>query len=245
MKHRSRHAVEIAASPAMRRKKVADGPGRLLLRACALLAGLLLAAGCASKQGASPASRPGEGIAEYRQIAADAQKAMRAALDSLAEVSAQSNRCPPEVLSRFSSEVRRLQVDSIKVRARSQAMLARGDDYFEHWHQNLANVKDPDRRALAQKNRPALQEAFRSVKLRSQDAHEAFQPFLSNLRKVRNALEKAPESVGAGGTREWMASAAASGAQVERCLADIQRELDSMTAMVTPPGNLSKSSNAR
>ena len=209
--------------------------------ACAFLAGLLLVAGCASKEGGRSAIRPGEGIAEHRQIATEAEKAMRAALNSLAAVSAQSNQCAPAVLSAFSEQVQRLQVDSLKLRARSQAMQARGDAYFERWHEYLARVKDPRMRALAQKQRPALEEGFRKVKAWSQEGHEAFQPFLAGLRKVRNALEKDPASLSAGEIREWMTSARANGEHVERCLVSIQRELDSMKALLTLPGSTSQS----
>src|SRR6516165_10649073 len=73
------------------------------------LAAAVLVAGCASKDHTNQTTqspRSGTGIAEYRQVATNAQAAVRAALASLATVSAQTNRCGPDVLSAFSAEVR-------------------------------------------------------------------------------------------------------------------------------------------
>jgi hypothetical protein len=165
---------------------------------------------------------------------------MRAALASLANVSAQSNQCPPEVLSACSTEMQRLQVESMPLRVRAQAMQARGEAYFERWHEHLAQVKDPEVRALAEQNRPALEERFRKIKAITQDAREALGPFQANLRKVRNALESDPASIGASSTREWMATAKAEGERVERYLGEIVGQLDSMRGLITPAGGRSK-----
>src|SRR3974390_2904013 len=142
---------------------------------------VLLAVGCASKAPALASPRPGSRIAEYRQVTKTAQKAVAAALDALAAVSAQSKRCSPEVLTNFSAEVTRLQVESLQVRARSEALQARGDDYFEHWHQRMAGVQDPEVRALAEKNRPLLQQNFNEIKRLSQEGRKAFQPLITGL----------------------------------------------------------------
>jgi hypothetical protein len=203
------------------------------------LAAAVLAAGCASNDHSNsptPSPRPGSGIAEYRQVATNAQAAVRAALGSLASVSAQSNRCEPDVLSAFSAEVRRLQVESVQLRARSEAMQARGDAYFDHWHERLARIQDPEVRSLAQQNRTQLQQSFAEIKQLSQGGREAFKPFLSGLRQLRNALEHDPASLSGAETQSTIASTREQGQHVEQCLAGIERELDSMSAAITPAG---------
>ena len=203
--------------------------------ACLLTVAIAFAAGCASKQKPATADRPGGGIAEYRQLASYSAKAIQVALASLDAVAEQTNQCTAESLAAFSAEVQQIQVDSVQVRAHSQAMQARGDAYFERWHENMARVKDSQVRALAEARRPLLLESFHKIKSLSEQAHEAFTPFLSGMRKVRNALEKDPASVGAEATQNWIGGAKANGEQVLRSLAGIQRELDSMTMMITPP----------
>ena len=230
-------------------KRLAGGRGRHLIRCSewvvSSLAALMLGVGCASTGSDRDGPRPRDGIAEYRQVAADARKAMHAALSSLAEVSAQSNRCAPKALSAFSAEMQRLQVDSIPLRARAQAMQARGDAYFERWHEHLARVKDPEVRAIAERQRPVLEESFGKIKAMSQEGREAFDPFQASLRKVRNALETDPASISTGPTRNSIASAKQNGEHVERCLDGIISELDSMRAMLTPSGSRAKQQKAR
>jgi hypothetical protein len=204
----------------------------------AVLLALGFVAGCATS--GPKTLKPGEGIAEYRKIATDATAGIRAAMDSLAAVSAQSNRCAPGVLASFSNVVQQLQVKSVQVRARTQAMEARGDAYFERWQENLAQVKDPAIRALAEKNHPALQEGFHRIKLLSQEGRESFAPFIAGLRKVRNELEKDPASVATGATRELLATAHQNGEHVQRCLANIMQELDAAKALITPSGRTAK-----
>jgi hypothetical protein len=203
------------------------------------LAAAVMAAGCASKDhsnSTTPSPRPGTGIAEYRQVATNAQAAVRAALASLAAVSAQSDRCAPEVLTSFSAEVRRLQVESIQLRARSEAMQSRGDAYFDHWHERLAGIQDPEVRSLAQQKRVELQQSFAEIKRLSQDGRQAFKPFISGLRQLRNALEHDPASLSGADTQSTIASTREQGQRVEQCLAGIERELDSMSAAITPAG---------
>lgn len=217
------------------------GGARSFVPACAFLVALVLTAGCASKTSSLPPSRPRQGMAEYRQLTTEAEHAMHSALAALATVSTQSDQCPPAVLTAFSNEVCRVQVDSLRIRARSQAMLARGDAYFESWEENLARIDDPAVRSLAKQQHQALQEGFLKVKTWSKEAHQSFQPFLADMRKVRNALEKNPASLSADSTRKYIAAARTSGEEVESSLAKIRGEVDAMIAMLTPPGNTPQS----
>ena len=203
----------------------------------------LLIVGCASNEPSSTNGRPGSGITEYRQVATDAQKALGRALNSLAAVSGQSNQCSPEVLSAFSSEFQRLQVDSVKIRARSQAMQARGDAYFDSWQEQMERIKEPQLRARIETQRPAFQEHFQKIKALSQEGREAFGPFLAGMRKVRNSLEKDPASLRTQTMQETLASTRAQGEKVDRHLTDIRHELDSMMAMLTASGPAAKTSN--
>jgi hypothetical protein len=116
-------------------------------------------------------------------------------------------------------------------------MQARGDAYFESWHEQMAQDKEPQRRAIIENQRPALQEHFQKIKALSQEGREAFDPFLAGLRKLRNSLEKDPASLGTQTMQETLASTRAYGEHVDRCLSDIRRELDSMSAMLTPSAN--------
>jgi hypothetical protein len=190
--------------------------------------------GCATPEASGSSPKPGEGIARYRQLVRESGMAIAAMGSALDRVGAQTNRCPAGLVKAFSREVQRLQAESIRVRSRSQAIQARGDAYFQNWQENLASVKDPQVRALADERRPQLQDCFARIKMGSQKAGEAFRPFLAGLRKLQNALETDAGSVGAQSTRELIRSTREQGGKVEQALTGIGQELDAMTALVTP-----------
>ncbi len=208
-----------------------------------ITATLLLLAACASPRTHREEPRPRDGIAQYRHVAVDAQKAMRAALKSLATVSAQSNRCSPRVLKAFSASMQRLQVDSLSLQARARAMQTRGDAYFDQWEQHLARVSDPEVRALAERRRPIYEESFQRIKSLSREARVAFEPCVSSLRSLRTALENDPGTLSTADAQALMSSARQNGEHVERCLADIIAELDAVQAQL--PKSSVRVSNVR
>ena len=201
-----------------------------------ILGGAVITAlgGCATDRSASQGPLPGTHIAEYRQIVTDSQRAVKEALHSLDQVSAQTKSCPRPAVDQLAKEVCRLEVDSLKARAHAQAMVARGDAYFEQWHDDLANIKDAEVRALAEQRRPLLQQSFARVKQLSQQTREAFRPFQSHLRKVRNILETDPAATGSESTQDLIRATRSHGQQVERDLAALLDELNTIAALVKP-----------
>jgi hypothetical protein len=212
----------------------------MILRTFPGFAGTFLAvlamalAGCATNDVGGSAPQPRNGIAEYQQIAAAAQKSVRTALNALDRVSARTYPVPPRVVKAFSEEVERLEIGSVQVRARSQAIQARGNAYFEHWQENLARMKNPRVRELAAEHRASLEQSFGKIKLASQQTRQVFDQFLAGLHKLRTALENDPDTMTASSTQELVRATAQQGRQVEQGLAGIRDELNEMTAMLTP-----------
>jgi hypothetical protein len=216
-------------------KLLAFGPMTLTSFTSALLASLAIAlTACATNDRASDAPKPRNGIAEYQQIAADAQKSLSTALKALDRVGAQTNRISASACREFSDQVGRLEAESVKIRARSQAMQSRGDAYFANWEENLARVKDRRVRDLARENHAALEQSFAKIKTASQQARQSFQPFLAGLHKLQIAFENDPGALASGPTRELVRATGESGRQVTVNLANIRDELNHMTAMLTP-----------
>ncbi len=205
------------------------------LASCLLGLGLALINGCASKESSRNTFQPGSGIAEFRQITDLSVQAIQDALSSLERVAAQSNRCSPEALTALGNEVRELQVESLQVRARAQAILARGDAYFERWHETMKMVKDPDKRALAEARRPQLQETFGKIKKAAEESRNTFKPFVSGLRTLRNLLENDPAALCSGTNQELLADTRTHGQELVQHLSSIRKELDSIEAMLTRP----------
>ena len=196
-------------------------------------AGLVLLAGCATKPDDRKAPTPREDLAEYRQVAVDAQKVVKATLRSLDRTVARTP-CPPRAFSAFTKDVQRLEVDSFKVRARAQAIRTRGHAYFEQWQEHLASVQDPEVRKLAEQRRDRLQERFAQIDLHTQQAREAFQPFMAGLRRLRNGLENDPAVAGTDSMKELIRTTRDNGQKVEARLTAILGELDAVAAILRP-----------
>src|SRR4051794_39389402 len=108
------------------------------------LAGVAIAlAGCSTTEPVPDVPKPRNGIVEYQKLATDAQKSLQAALKALGRVAAETNRISATASRTFSDKVGRLEAESVLVRARSKAMEARGNAYFQNWEENLGRTKDP------------------------------------------------------------------------------------------------------
>jgi hypothetical protein len=119
-------------------------------------------------------------------------------------------------------------------------MGARGDAYFEHWEAYLAGVKNEQVRQLAEQHRPALKQSFEQAHLASQQVREVFRPFLSDLQKLRAVLEADPTLARIDAAKGLILAAQDEGRQVQQGLDRILGEMNSMTAMLRPPGTIPK-----
>jgi hypothetical protein len=165
---------------------------------------------------------------------------VEATLHSLDEISMQANRNPRQAYEAFAKAVHRIEVDSIKVRAHTQAMRARGDAYFEHWEGYLAGVKSEQVRQLAQEHRPELKRSFEQAQLASQQVREAFRPFLLDLQKLRAVLEAEPTLTRIDAQKGLILSAEDKGRQVQQGLERVLAEMNSMAALLRPPAAVAK-----
>jgi hypothetical protein len=177
--------------------------------AAALLLVTLLLAGCATKTPPGTPPRIGHGAEEYQQLTKKAVSSVGESLHWLDRVAAQTNRCPPKIVTGFSQEVERLQIESLQVRSDAQAIQARGDAFFEAWsvHPSPGNAK-------AAEYLPQLHEAFAGIKQSSQQAGAAFRPFFSGLRKLRTQMELSPDVMQNNDTRELLRTTREQGSQV-------------------------------
>jgi hypothetical protein len=188
--------------------------------------------GCATKNSSDNAPEPGSGIVEYKEMTRQATSSIRSVVNSLDKVAAQAPPCPPKLSNDFSQQVLQLQVDSVRVRARTQTIEARGDAYFASWSESIARIKDPQVRANAERYRPELEQSFSKIKLASQQAGGAFKPFLSGLRLLRVQLEKGSGLPQDDATKELVRTTRAHGGEVLRQLGVIDEQLAAITTML-------------
>ncbi len=174
------------------------------------------------------------GIEQYKEITTQARAAVQAALQSLDHVSAAPTPCPSKIAADFSRNVQRLEVDSIQVRARAQAILARGDAYFAEWSESITKIKNPRVRELADRQRPQLEQSFNKVKSASKQAGDFFKPFLADMRALRTRLEMNPNGVATESAKDSIRNTRENGQRVIRELDSIKAELKTVMTMLTP-----------
>jgi hypothetical protein len=98
----------------------------------------------------------------------------------------------PPALARFDRAFSRLEVTSVKARARAEAIIARGQAYFDEWKVHLAGVTNPSDAEAETERYFRLFERFDHVRQKSSDVRDAFRPFMASLRDFRAGLDKAP-----------------------------------------------------
>jgi hypothetical protein len=206
-----------------------------------LLGALVLAlSGCATEPKATTAPRPGQGLAEYTQLVDRSRHAVESMQRSLEKVAGQRPPCPPKLVSAFSEDVDHLAVESTKVRARSQAIQARGDAYFQNWQTNMAALTNPRVRELAETHRSDLQLCFAKIKSTSQETRGVFEGYLAGLRNLRKELEKDPNALATQSAQELARTTRQQGTDIEKGLDAVAQELKAMTTMLTPTGTSAK-----
>jgi hypothetical protein len=216
------------------------GHSRSLWRLVPQAAAVAALIGCASTKTAPKAPTPRADFIEYRQIVVQSMSLMDATLHSLDEISVQAHRDPRFAYEAFAKAVHRIEVDSIKVRARTHAMRARGDAYFEHWRAYLATVNNEQVRERAEEHQPELKLSFDQVSLASQQIREVIRPFLSDLQKLRAVLEADPTLARIDAQKSLILAAKDKGRQVQQGLDRILAEMNTMTALLRPPGNAAR-----
>jgi hypothetical protein len=159
-----------------------------------------LASGCASPSGDPSAPKPGSGIAEYRVVTRDAHRAVAdtvKSLEALAQPHAQTSS-PHPALRGFDRKFHQLELTSVKTRARAEAIIARGQAYFDEWKTHLASLTNQTTAQAESQQYARLFEHFQRVRERSGEVREEFRPFMAGLREFRARLDRPSESTGGG-----------------------------------------------
>jgi small-conductance mechanosensitive channel len=187
-----------------------------------------LGGGCAASSGRSSAPKPGSGIAEYRQIAQEAHRSVEATVKSL-EALAQPS--PPTAttypgLPDFDRAFSQLELTSVKARARAEAIITRGQAYFDEWKERLTAVTNQVT-ALVEKERYArLFAHFEGIRRQSGEVRAEFRPFMARLREFRARLDRFPNPASDTAPRYELDRLIVSGRRVLQTLESVATALD-------------------
>ena len=186
----------------------------------------LLVAGCAS-QPQSSQPKPGSGIAEYREITREAHKAVAATVDSLTELARPNLKTskPHPALAGFDRAMHQLELTSVKTRARAEAIIARGQAYFDEWKLNMSAVTSQATARGDAERYARLYAHFERIRLGSGEVRAEFRPFMAGLREFRAALDTPPDMTGKSPVGSF-GELTQRGQRVLKTLEAVSRELD-------------------
>ena len=199
-----------------------------VFRLATLLALAGLAGGCASTSGDSSAPKPGRGIAEYREVTRAARGAVAdtvKSLEALTQPHAGTSLQHP-ALPGFDRTLHQLELTSVKTRSRAEAIIARGQRYFDEWKENLSGITN-GATAQAETGRYArLREHFERVRQRSGEVRDEFRPFMAKLREFRARLDQSRTATGGESTRQELDDLTAGGKRLLQMLDSVADALD-------------------
>lgn len=217
-------------------RPMASFPSAISHRPSAGWLGLLFLAwlghGCASSSGDSSAPKPGSGIAEYREVVRDSRRAVAATVKALQALAQPPTPPSPQhpALPAFDRAEHDLELTSVKARARAEAIIIRGQAYFDEWKGNLAAITNQARAGIETNRYAGLLEHFERVRQRSGDVREQFRPFMARLREFRARLDKPARAGGDGRSREELDAVIAAGRGVLTALESVSTALNEAEA---------------
>lgn len=156
----------------------------------ALVVSLLISAGCATSGSDARPPRPGDGLREYQRLVLDLRQDVTLTRQAVEALAAATQQNSGGAYARFDKALQRLEVVSIKARARVEAMEKRGEAYFEEWAEEISNISN-DRR-VAEERFGELHRHFETILKDVGQVRQAFRPFLDGSRRLRTALGTKP-----------------------------------------------------
>jgi hypothetical protein len=191
-----------------------------------------LGGGCASSSGGSSAPKPGRGIAEYRTVAREAHESVVAtvkSLESLAQPWTQTSS-PHPALPGFDRAFHELELTSIRARAHAEAIIARGQSYFDEWKEHIDGVTNQAAARAETDRYTRLFEHFGQVRQRSGEVREEFRPFMMKLRVFRARLDQPPGPTAGDSFGKQLEGLTAAGRRVLQTLESVGTALDDAEA---------------
>jgi hypothetical protein len=190
--------------------------------------------GCGTTSGYKQADKTGEGIADFREAIVNGQKAIDDTMKSLDQVAVSATSDPRKAFEQYSKSVATLESAADKARKCSQDVKEQGKEYFAQWQKQLADVKNPDIRALADQRKAKLQESFDSIKKIAEPLKAQFDPWMSDLKDLQKYLANDLTIAGVDAAKPLFSKTQAEGRDVQKSMDALVAELNTVAATITP-----------
>jgi hypothetical protein len=208
----------------------------------ALVVLMLFSAGCAtSKNGAQP-PRPGDGLREYERLLLDLRQNVKRTRQALGALAAATQKNFAAMYARFDESLQRLEVVSLKARARADAIEKRGAAYFEEWAEGISSSADGSSHREVREQFAEFRQHFDGILEDSKQMRQAFRKFLDGTRGLLLPLGQNPTLVAIEKTSPELSRVVADGRLAEEAINRLLNKLSVAKAAVVsrplPPARL-------
>jgi len=190
--------------------------------------------GCGTASGYKQADKTGESIAQFRTEITAGKLAVDDTVKSLGQVAVAADTNPRPAFEQFSKSLANLESKAAAVKKRAADMRAAGQTYFANWEKELANLKNPEIKAMATQQRAKLQATFDSIQKVAGPLKEQFDPWLSDLKDLHQYLSNDLSISGVDAAKPIFAKTQAEGFEVQKSMDALVAELNSVAATLTP-----------
>lgn len=208
-------------------------PIKLIALVATTLAAAALFTGCATS-GYQQADKTGAGIAQFREEITKTKLAVDDTAKSLGQVAVTAHTNPREAFKQYSKSLANLESTSAKARKRGQDMKAQGQAYFADWEKQLAQLKNPEIKNLATKQKAKLQATFESIRKVAEPLKAQFDPWLSDLQDLQKYLSTDLSISGVDAAKGMFTRTQTEGLEVQRSMDALVAELNTVAATLTP-----------
>jgi hypothetical protein len=193
-----------------------------------------LLTGCGTTTGYKQADKTGAGIAEFREEIVKAQKAVENTVNALSQVAATANTDPRKSFEQYAKAVDDLESAAATVRKRAQEMKERGQAYFKEWQAQIAQVNNPEIRAMAEQRKTKLEQTFDNIRTCTEPLKAQFDPWMSNLKDLRTYLGNDLTVGGVDAAKSLFTKTQQGGLEVQKSMDGVIAELNTVAATLTP-----------
>jgi hypothetical protein len=209
-------------------------PIQLLTLAAATAVAAVLTAGCGTTSGYKQADKTGAGIAEFRTEIVNGKTAIDNTMKALDQIAASANTDPRKAFEQYTKSLANLESVAERARKRGTEMKAQGQAYFAQWEKQMAEVQNPEIRALATEQKAKLQATFDNIKKFTEPLKAQFDPWVSDLKDLQKYLSNDLTVTGVDAAKSLFAKTRAEGVDVQKSMGDLVAELNTIAAALTP-----------
>ena len=212
----------------------------MLIRArhivAALAAGILIfqVAGCKTT-GTERAARASESLAALQAEIQKTSDQLGVSVTALDDLVKNPNPDLKPQFDTFSKAMEVLEAQIAATRSRSEAMKARGKEYFTAWEEDSKALSSQEMREYSMERRSQLNATYDTIKAEVQSVGELGKPLMDALRDTRRVLSMDLTPAGLDLAKGPAEKATASAAELRTEIEKLQKDLDGVAKLLAPP----------